>query len=307
MDCFHPQEIRLPDGRYQLVRCNRCLACLAHRQAEWITRLRIELEEHPTSSYFVTLTYDDDHIPKNPGIVDGEFSKYPVIPTVRKEDVMTFHADLRKRFQQGFFNSTALGYPVRMDLPDTHFRYYVTSEYGPQGLRPHYHGFYVGLPEDPHLTFDLFNEIWHRGFTYCEPAQSDKAAAYVAKYLVNTSLVPIPDHADRPFALMSKGLGSSYLDTSLVEWHRQDPVHRAYVPHQGARQILPRYLRDKIFDDAMKEDLLAETVERQYNQDDMIYSMTQEERDEYFDQLEQKQKEAVRQAEWRFRKKGKIK
>lgn len=310
MECFEPREIRLPDGRLQVVRCGKCLACLAHRQAEWITRLRVALEFAPGTSYFVTLTYDEAHLPTNEDrSVDlSEVDEFPQIPTVRKRDLQKFHMDLRKRFQQGFYYDDTLGFPKRIELPsDIRFRYYCTSEYGPQGHRPHYHGLYTKLPEDADLVFDLFNSIWAKGFITCEPAQSDKAAAYVAKYLVNTSLVPIPEAADRPFALMSKGLGVEYLSPSRVEWHRAAHQVRNYVPVQDRRQVLPRYYRDRIFDDAMKADILDDCLDREAVLEAQLDEMTVDEFERYLIDKHNQQQEAVRQAEWRFRKNGKIK
>lgn len=310
MECFNPQEIRLPDGRPQVVRCGKCLACLAHRQAEWITRLRVSLEFAPGTSYFVTLTYDEAHLPTNEDrSVDlSEFDHFPLVPTVRKKDLQKFHLDLRKRFQQGFYYDDTLGFPVRVELPpNIRFRYYCTSEYGPQGHRPHYHGLYTKLPEDRDLVFDLFNKIWKKGFIYCEPAESDKAAAYVAKYLVNTSLVPIPSAADRPFALMSKGLGIEYLTESRKAWHREAHTLRNYVPVQDRRQVLPRYFRERIYDDAMKADILEGCLEREQAFEDQLAAMTVDEFSQYMDDKRNREAEAVRQAEWRFRKNGKIK
>lgn len=310
MECFNPREIRLRDGRLQVVRCGKCLACLAHRQAEWITRLRVALEYAPGTSYFVTLTYDEAHLPTNEDTsVDlSEVDSFPLVPTVRKCDLQKFHMDLRKRFQQGFYYDDTLGSPRRIELPEgIKFRYYCTSEYGPQGHRPHYHGLYTKLPENADLVLDLFNQIWNKGFVYCEPAESEKAAAYVAKYLVNTSLVPIPSAADRPFALMSKGLGIEYLTPARVEWHRDAHQVRNYVPVQDRRQILPRYLRDKIFDDAMKADILEDCLERELEKELQISEMSQPDYFRYLTERHNQQQEMVRQAEWRFRKKGKIK
>ena len=310
VECFNPQEIRLPDGRLQVVRCGKCLACLSHRQAEWITRLRVALEVAPGTSYFVTLTYDEAHLPTNVDkTVDlSEVDQFPLVPTVRKRDLQKFHMDLRKRFQQGFYYDDTLGYPVRIELPqDIKFRYYCTSEYGPQGHRPHYHGLYTKLPEDRDLVFDLFNKIWNKGFIYCEPAETEKAAAYVAKYLVNTSLVPIPPAADRPFALMSKGLGLEYLSQQRIEWHRAAHKMRNYVPVQDRRQVLPRYFRDRIFDDAMKADILDDCLDREAALDDQLAAMSVSEFTQYMCDKHNREQEAVRQAEWRFRKNGKIK
>lgn len=272
--------------------------------------MRVALEASPGTSYFVTLTYDDAHLPTNEDrSVDlSEVDEFPKVPTVRKRDLQKFHMDLRKRFQQGFYYDDTLGFPQRIVLsPDIKFRYYCTSEYGPNGHRPHYHGLYTKLPEDADLVFDLFNQTWGKGFITCEPAQSDKAAAYVAKYLVNTSLVPIPEAADRPFALMSKGLGIEYLTPERVEWHRAVHQVRNYVPVQGSRQVLPRYLRDRIFDDAMKADILEDCLDREAAREAELDEMTAEEFTRYMVEKHNKEQEAVRQAEWRFRKSGKIK
>lgn len=295
----------MPDGRLQIVRCNKCLPCLEYRQAGWITRLRVQMEEHPDTSYFVTLTYDNDSLPFNIAKYQSDGTDYlDKVPTVRKSDLVKFHKDLRKRFQQGFYfdhtlSKCGFGDSRRIDLPSCRFTFYCTSEYGPAGHRPHYHGVYFGLPEDADLTFDLFNEIWNKGFVYCEKASSDKAAAYVTKYLVNTSLVPVSVHADRPFSLMSKGLGVGYLTDERKDWHRQAPVLRSYVPERGSRSIMPRYYREKLFDDDMKAELLQLAIDRE------AALLDQPEGD--LDLLRHQHEEALRQAYWRFQKSGKIK
>lgn len=305
MDCWHPREIKLPDGRLQVVRCGKCLPCLEYRQAGWITRLRVQLEANPDTSYFVTLTYDDASLPFNVAKYQSDDAEYlDKVPSVRKADLVKFHKDLRKRFQQGFFYDHTLskcnfGEPQRIVLPHCEFQFYCTSEYGPKGHRPHYHGVYFGLPADADLTFDLFNEIWNKGFVYCEKASSDKAAAYVTKYLVNTSLVPVSVHAERPWSLMSKGLGSVYLTDTRKEWHRQAPVLRSYVPNGAQRSVLPRYFREKLFDDEMKAELLQLAIDREAALLDSPEGDLEVER--HF------QEEALRQAYWRFQKSGKIK
>lgn len=318
MKCFHPQEIRTPDGSLQLVKCGYCLACLQHRQSEWIVRLSEQAKCFPDSTYFTTLTYDEEHLPVNEVFEDSddlsEGAKPRLVPTVRKRDLIKFHADLRKRFSQGFYYDQTLfrnGFamvPDKIELPkDVRFSYYCTSEYGPEGGRPHYHGIYFGLPEDPDLVFDLFQQIWGKGFIYAEKAKTDKAPAYVAKYLVNDSLVPHDPKADRCFSLMSKGLGKSYLTPSMLEWHRAD-LNRAYIPSRnGGRLPLPRYYRLQIFDDEMRAVQMEGKLERDNYQLKMEASLSEKELWRREEQRIRKEKEAVRQAVWRFQKSGKIK
>lgn len=313
MRCFHPVELQTTQGP-QEVRCGHCLACLAHRQAEWTSRLQVEFDKFPDQCYFVTLTYAPERVPQK--IVD--LSENPV-NVVSKEDVQKFHADLRKRFQQGFYMDDTLVRigarltPERIILPDCHFRYYLTSEYGPRGARPHYHGVYIGLPDDEYKTAGLIEAVWRNGFSKTERADSAAAAAYVAKYLVNDSLVERPEGTPKPFALMSKKIGSSYLDNhKLMEWHRMDPSTRAYMPVDGSRAVLPRYLRDKIFvDPETGEDLrpiiqagsAARSAARAAAESELSRAELAEKRLQEYE----REQEAIRQAEWRFRKNSKIK
>ena len=275
------------------------------------------MEQYPESSYFVTLTYNDENLPRN-RVYRNEFlddgTPIDTVPSVRKSDIQKLHMDMRKRFQQGFFMDDSLvragfaSVPHKIFLEeDTRWFYYVTSEYGPMGHRPHYHGLYFNLPEDPDVTFCLFESLWKKGFVYCESAKSDKSAAYVAKYLINTSLVPISKDADRPFSLMSKGLGAGYLESDLVEWHREAPRKRNYVPVNSSRSCLPRYLRDKIFDDEMKASILDDCVRRDENEKRKLAEMSPWELLAYNLQKKHDEDEANAQALWRFQKNGKIK
>lgn len=306
--CFHPRAIRLPDGRTQVVRCGKCLACLEHRQAGWIARLTDEFNSYPDGVYFVTLTYDDEHVPLHK--VDDEY-----LPAISSRDVMKFHADLRKRFQQGFYYDYTLKHagwasePSRIDLPECHFKYYVTAEYGPNGTRrPHYHGFYSNLLEDEDLVFDLFQSVWGKGFVTCEKGKSEACAAYVSKYLVNDSLVPYDPRLPKPRAWISKGLGKYYLDDpTVIEWHRSAPLAHQFVMQNGRKGILPRYWRDKIFDDEMKALILDDCVARDDAAQIRVDQMSDSELKVWNDRRIASQDEAYRQAEWHFRKRNKIK
>lgn len=307
--CFHPLSIRLPDGRSQIVRCGKCLACLEHRQAGWIARLTDEFNSYPEGIYFVTLTYDDDHVPMH-HVGNGEY-----LPAISSTDVKKFHADLRKRFQQGFYldhtlsNAGWLSSPVRIPLPECHFKYYVTSEYGPNGTRrPHYHGFYSNMLEDEDLVFDLFQSVWGKGFVTVEKGRSEACAAYVSKYLVNDSLVPYDSRLPKPRAWISKGLGKYYLDDpDVVEWHRYAPLEHQFVMQNGRKGILPRYWRDKLYDDDMKAEILQDCESRDRATFLRMDEMSPAEFATYNQRERERQDEAYRQAEWHFRKRQKIK
>ena len=259
--------------------------------------------------YFVTLTYDDEHVPVQ-HVGDGIYK-----PAISSSDIMKFHADLRKRFQQGFFLDRTLldagldSEPTRISLPECHFKYYVTSEYGPNGTRrPHYHGFYSNMLEDEALVFTLFQSVWGKGFVTVEKGRSEACAAYVSKYLVNDSLVPYDTRLPKPRAWISKGLGKYYLDDPVtVAWHREAPVEHQFVMQNGRKGILPRYWRDKIYDDDMKAEILDGCVARDEALCLRLEQMSNEESKAFHLSEKHRQEEAYRQAEWHFRKRNKIK
>ena len=162
--------------------------------------------------------------------------------------------------------------------------------------------------EDEDLVFDLFQTIWGKGFVTVEKGRSEACAAYVSKYLVNDSLVPYDSRLPKPRAWISKGLGKYYLDDPVtVDWHRSAPLEHQFVMQNGRKGILPRFWRDKIYDDEMKAEILDDCVRRDLAQDKRIERMSVQEMDAYYDQERHRQDEAYRQAEWHFRKRNKIK
>lgn len=248
MDCLHPIRIKNPNykiengfegNEYCFVPCGRCAACIVSNANEWRVRLQIE-NDNCESSYFVTLTYDDEKLPI--GIYPDSFGDSHVVPYVCKRDVQLFFKRLRKSF------------------PDSKIRYFLVSEYGPTTYRPHYHCILFNLPR--FSDNDLLNEskvvktlqrVWSNGFITVDKVTSGRIS-YVTKYL--SCVTDLPDWFPRPFRLMSRnpGIGQSYLDKNgVVDWHRSELA--CYYPSFGDKLRLPRYLKDKIFDDDMKAEI----------------------------------------------------
>lgn len=106
--------------KYGLVPCGKCMACLVKKQRDWTFRIEQEVK-YSSSAWFITLTYDEEHVP-----VDEEL----MVPVVSKRDIQLFMKRFRKEL-------SALGYSCR---------YFICAEYGPKTLRPHYHGILFDLP-----------------------------------------------------------------------------------------------------------------------------------------------------------------
>lgn len=124
MSCLHPIDAtRLPSGEVKLyvhpggdplsLPCGQCIECRLSRARMWSVRCMHEAQMHSENS-FVTLTYDDDHLP-----ADGQLD-YP--------QVQKFLKRLRKGYKP--------------------FRFFLSGEYGDENDRPHYHICFFGLDFD---------------------------------------------------------------------------------------------------------------------------------------------------------------
>lgn len=110
-------QVRLGEAEDMLiVPCGRCAACRVRRTAEWAVRLYHELH-YWDHACFVTLTYDDDHL--------------PVDLSVHKDELVRYVRRLRYR----------LGRRIK---------YFACGEYGMQFDRPHYHLLVFGLAMHEH-------------------------------------------------------------------------------------------------------------------------------------------------------------
>lgn len=176
MPCYHPLEAyRLADGGVsfaQLARhdvvgsidlpCGRCVGCRLERSRQWALRC-VHESKTSSASCFVTLTYDNDHLP------DGG--------SLRHRDVQLFLKRLRKRVR-----------PQRV-------RFFMCGEYGERLGRPHYHLCLFGLdfPDRRYLgktesgaekfSSESLSSLWPLG----DAQVSDfnfKAAAYTARYIM---------------------------------------------------------------------------------------------------------------------------
>lgn len=233
MKCFHPFVTK----QGVLAPCGKCLACLSRKQSQWVTRLEFEMK-YSSSVFFFTLTYDDTHLPRSD---EG-------IPVVFKRDVQLFLKRLRKR--------------SKCDS----IRYFICSEYGPTTLRPHYHGIIFNFPINLDI-YETFLHSWQQGFTKIDSVTPARLA-YVGKYCVASQLLPkyLQQGNYKPFMLCSRkpGIGFGYITDNTVRYHCEKL--RPYIVKEGGIRVsLPRYYREKIFDDSMKQELFEQSQLDNFN------------------------------------------
>lgn len=144
-----------------LLPCGRCLACKMRKAREWSVRAVLEAAVHDVNC-FVTLTYDDSHLPDNHSLC--------------LRHVQLFLKRLRK------------------SIAPRKVRFLCAGEYGSLNGRPHYHLLLFGYcPDDlcdmsgfgvSKLYFSpSFAKLWPYGFHSIGDLTA-KSAAYVARYTV---------------------------------------------------------------------------------------------------------------------------
>lgn len=164
---------------------------------------------------FLTLTYNEENLPK-------DFS-------LSKRDLQLFNKRLRNHVD---------------------FKFYASGEYGAKG-RPHYHGIYFGL--DPFSCHEMIQECWPK----CDAWQFDKrrgkkcaigqvtresmqyVVGYVQKKLFGGAAQEEYGNRQRPFALMSKGLGRDFGDEN------QSRFVKGWTYLNSQRIGIPRYFRER--------------------------------------------------------------
>ncbi len=140
------------------IACGQCRGCRLERSRQWAVRCVHEAQMHANNS-FITLTYDDDHLPD--------------WGTLVLRDWQLFVKRLRKKSK-------------------VKFRFYHCGEYGDQRGRPHYHAILFGLdfPDQVYeetkngnklYTSATLSETWPFGL-HRVGAMTFESAAYVARY-----------------------------------------------------------------------------------------------------------------------------
>lgn len=214
MLCRHPYQ----EGTAKFP-CGRCIYCRKNRSRQWTGRLLLELDKCPAAA-FVTLTYDDAHLP-----ADGALDKWALRDFMKK---------------------------ARNYYPAKSLRFYGVGEYGDQNWRPHYHLIVFGMSM---LDASIVSKCWTSGYSYLGSV-TPSSMCYVAGYIEKKWNQKLPPHLlgkQAPFARMSlrPGIGANYfkqltktqLDTlASTQWDNSS------LRIAGSKYHLPAYLRKKITD-----------------------------------------------------------
>lgn len=202
--------------------CGKCIGCRIKYSQDWAIRCVHESQLYEQNS-FLTLTYDDDYLPK-----DG---------SLNKKHFVDFMKRLRKSIQ-----------PKKI-------RYFMCGEYGEQLDRPHFHAIIFNHDfSDDRVEFkyrkssilytsEALNKLWPYGFSSIGSV-TYATAAYVAKYAIKKITGELAEYHYQgktpEYAQMSRmpGIGTEYFNRyrdeifqhdSIVLNSREYPIPRFYT------------------------------------------------------------------------------
>lgn len=241
--------------------CGQCLPCRLNKRRVWTHRIILESMCH-SDTCFVTLTYDDEHLPADGSLV--------------KEHYVLWLKRLRRRV-----------HPLNL-------RFFIVGEYGDESERPHYHAALFGLPgcfrgrtlrragksrpiwRECCSQCLLVGETWGNGDVDIGTL-TDDSAGYIAGYTVKKMTAKddirlrgrVPEFAR--MSLRPYGIGAGMMDdvsSTMLEFNlesREVDVPGA-LRHGSKLLPLDRYLRRRLRrligrDESTPEKALAELEE----------------------------------------------
>lgn len=280
MSCSYSRDIFVRKlGKVFNVPCNNCADCLNRKKQGYILRMQAQMMSREFKhTYFITLTYDDDHLPYE------SFSRISHGVKVNCEstgEALLNPYDLRKFFER---------YRIMFKTP---FKYFACGEYGNPFLtkRPHYH-IVMFTDTDWKTTVTHLNLAWSRlvpesshdryiryklskrlGLTIkrdsrnmsnrvsfgrvnckcCTFRNMSYVSKYVNKQMGINDVVP-------PFFRCSDGLGIGFLDSPGAKSCVENNQHFTYL-QSGVPCAIPRYLSNKMFSLEQMESFRLEQLE----------------------------------------------
>lgn len=214
--------------------CGRCTGCKIDRSEQWAMRCVHEAQLYGPRNSFITLTYDDQHVPTD--------------YSVKLRDLQTFMKRLRKSLPQKI-------------------RFFACGEYGDNYNRPHYHAlifnhdfpdkkFFTRRRDNDYFKSQSLSQLWPQGLheighlTY-------RSAAYCARYVMKKingdradehyyRRSPIDGEmhrVDPEFCVMSRrpGIGKGWIDK-----YKSDAFPSDYVIVDGKKKKPPRFYTQQL-------------------------------------------------------------
>lgn len=254
--CINPIPIRR-DGRTVFVPCGKCPCCLHRRQQTLAFRLVEEMHSTNLPSYFIGLSYEDEHLPVRE--LDC-FTVNAEMPSASEDFVQSFvpgrypvlsrkHlADFLGRFRKHTVRRFARQQDLSVSDCAGLFRYCAVGEYGSDTLRPHYHVIVFGYPcADVTEIVRVLRRIWPYGFVTASDLNETRCG-YCALYILESAHLP-PQYrlpSTKPFYHCSNGIGKDFLTPAMSRYIKANTLTRV-IDRNGYSVPLPDYYKNILY------------------------------------------------------------
>lgn len=213
-----------PDTHYNVIRipCGSCLACRVRKQGEWTARLMLELDL-TLNNVFVTLTYDDEHLPSFVNFLNPETGEIEKRASLEKKALSTFLKNVRRYFEYHYSHCA--------------IRFFGCGEYGELNNRPHFHIILLNLPNIQKVPIQGTNyyscpeleKVWAKGFVTCGDVTYE-SISYVAGYILKKygdNFIHLPKGLEKPFINYSRmpGIGYQYFFDNYEKIYKFDSLN----------------------------------------------------------------------------------
>lgn len=226
-DGYADLEVELP--------CGQCIGCRLERSRMWAIRITHESSLYENNA-FITLTYDDEHVPK-----DG---------SLRVDHFQKFMKRLRKHFHP------------------TPIRFFHCGEYGEKNARPHYHACLFNIDfadktiwkkqnDQTIYTSKTLSALWPAGFSTVGDV-TFQSAAYVARYITKKITGPMADlyymDIDRETGEIHRDLKPEYITMSRrpgigkawYDKYKSDVFPDDFIILNGKKMRTPKFYADQL-------------------------------------------------------------
>lgn len=175
------------NGHYtqQLIPCGNCIGCRLDYSREWANRGYLESLKYK-NNWFVTITYDEEHLPRPSEYIDKNGISYLDDGTWEGGTLVPSHLTqfikaVRKIFEREY-NHTGI-------------RFMACGEYGDKGMRPHYHIIFFNMPlpaddlykpkilnHEMYYQSHIIERAWNKGISNVSEATWN-TISYTARYI----------------------------------------------------------------------------------------------------------------------------
>lgn len=228
--------------------CGKCLHCRLEYARQWAIRCMHEARVHPENS-FVTLTYNDENLPKGP---DGR-------PRLHYQDFQLFMKRLRQKRYKDFVktygpeNWKLLSKQERRQIyGPQEIGFFVTGEYGDQTKRPHWHAIifnyrphdakpkYRNKRGDQVFSSESLDGLWGKGNTDFGSVTFD-SAGYCARYA--TKKLNHGKDGDHDYHPISKKSSRQAIGKKFLQKYWRDIFTYGHIILEDGKRIcsIPRY------------------------------------------------------------------